>query len=284
MKKLLFVLFLSQTINVFGELPFEGQSYYYVVFFSDILNPGFKFTFTEGKLLMDIPEEDLAKVEEGQFIAGKIDEPYKVLTDESFTRIKTRSHDFYIFWYEKDVCILYDIKTGNSYWGVNQTSPHILIDPSTKRFRGTTVFDLSSKWGKFSSFLVENVGGKERKYNGVGLNQHHYNYDFKPWVEGANGQGLGEWAEVYSPRNRIVIMSGFIDPTHPDLFKKNSRVKKIQASFGSESLIFNLRDTPQPQLLELPASFKAGIVRLTILDVYPGSKYEDTAISSIFFP
>ncbi len=108
--------------------------------------------------------------------------------------------------------------------------------------------------------------------------------DKTAWVEGSNGQGLGEFVvlEFDSPRTvrGLTIRNGY--DKSADIFAKNSRAKDVELRFSSgESVAATLSDQPGPQHLALSEPIKANWVELIIRSVYPGSKYADTAIDEI---
>ena len=78
-------------------------------------------------------------------------------------------------------------------------------------------------------------------------------------------------------------MNGYVDFFRTDLYKKNNRVKKIQIeSMDSEekyNFDYILEDTPNFQEIQLPRYTKK--IKITILDVYKGTDYDDTCISGI---
>ena len=105
----------------------------------------------------------------------------------------------------------------------------------------------------------------------------------KPWVEGVKGNGIGEYIENTINGKTIYIFSGYVDVEKPYLYEQNSRPKRISVETPTQTLYYDLKDTPNPQKIEI--SEKDYIndykVRITILEVYPGTKYEDTCINSI---
>ncbi len=108
--------------------------------------------------------------------------------------------------------------------------------------------------------------------------------DKTAWVEGSNGQGLGEFVvlEFDTPRmvRGLTIRNGY--DKSADIFAKNSRVKDVELRFSSgESVTATLNDQPGPQHLALSQPIEAKWVELVIRSVYPGSKYADTAINEI---
>ncbi|MCQ2982755.1 MAG: hypothetical protein MJ178_08385 [Treponemataceae bacterium] len=109
-----------------------------------------------------------------------------------------------------------------------------------------------------------------------------------PWVEAKSDDGIGEYIEfdiTSEPLNRDVaitlrILGGYVDPLKPYLFRENSRPKTllVQTDTGFSELL-ELPDLAQFVDMEIPLESRH--VRLTIKDVYPGSKYSDTCISVI---
>jgi len=145
-----------------------------------------------------------------------------------------------------------------------------------------------------SSFLSETLSGVKFDYNGNRLSEllqvshgrGYHNIYALPWVEGVEGPGIGEWVQVEptSPKTVFYILNGFVDPYRPHLYKMNSRVK--------DGLAIGITSTgktiEQSVHFEDFAYFKTVIfpepvvtMRLVIQSVYPGSKWQDTAISAI---
>jgi hypothetical protein len=104
-----------------------------------------------------------------------------------------------------------------------------------------------------------------------------------PWVEGVRGNGTNEWIEFsidqYDP-TIIVIANGFISYKKPFLFEQNNRIKLLEISGNGNSEIISLPDSPD--FFEIRIDKKFGTrLRLTIKDVYQGSKWEDTCLEMI---
>jgi hypothetical protein len=121
------------------------------------------------------------------------------------------------------------------------------------------------------SYIAENIG----KNNIIG----------HPWVEGVNGNGIDENLLLkHTGAKAIFISIGFVSYKKPYLYKQNSRPKKIRLSVESIfSIEIDLDDTPNFQTIILPKRLKDEILKLEIIDVYPGTKYEDTCINAILF-
>jgi Caspase domain len=104
------------------------------------------------------------------------------------------------------------------------------------------------------------------------------------WVEGVPGFGISEWISVEfdAPRDvaSITIQNGY--QKSADIFAKNTRVRRLRAVFSEgEILGLPLEDKMGPQTIPLGRPIRARWVQLFIEDVYPGTRYTDTAISKL---
>ncbi|MCA1362270.1 caspase family protein [Bradyrhizobium sp. IC3069] len=104
------------------------------------------------------------------------------------------------------------------------------------------------------------------------------------WVEGASGNGIGEWITIEFETVRRVksihVHNGY--QKSPDIFAKNNRVRQIRVLFsGGESQTFILDDKLSAQLLTLRPPVSAHWMQFIIDDVWAGNKYTDTAITKL---
>jgi hypothetical protein len=112
------------------------------------------------------------------------------------------------------------------------------------------------------------------------------------WVEGHPDYGIGEYLELrdWSPmgNGEISILNGY--QSSRQTWENNSRVKKLKISYkGKDYCVIELADKMGTQHFSLPKQLFTLLeidpspgLRLTIMEVYPGLKYKDTAISGIF--
>ncbi|MFM7104145.1 MAG: NADase-type glycan-binding domain-containing protein [Flavobacteriales bacterium] len=134
--------------------------------------------------------------------------------------------------------------------------------------------------------------------------QGKFNYNVKnlgdddpttAWVEGHADYGIGEYIEfssmgMGSTDTEVTILNGY--QASQSSWENNSRVKHLKISMGTKDyFILELADVMGAQTFTMPKEIikaletgKSGSskVRLTIMDVYPGLKWKDTAISEIF--
>ena len=132
--------------------------------------------------------------------------------------------------------------------------------------------------------------------------QGHFNYnagnahDFNHrsvWVEGAPGQGIGEWLEYEFPGScpritTVNILNGHVKTDK--VWRENSRVKSLKMYYmGKPYAILELEDSRTLQCFDVgvlgphDAAAPNWTLRFEILDVYPGEKYQDTVISELYF-
>ena len=114
------------------------------------------------------------------------------------------------------------------------------------------------------------------------------------WVEGQSDYGIGEYLEMnWKPMGdgEISLLNGY--QADKSTWENNSRVKKMKVSVGEKEVcIIALADVMGIQKFKIPGWVTKnkneyeytidGPIRFTILEVYPGLKWKDTAISGIF--
>ncbi|MEN7551602.1 Hint domain-containing protein [Rapidithrix thailandica] len=127
-----------------------------------------------------------------------------------------------------------------------------------------------------------------------------HDLDYKTaWVEGDEGFGTGEYLKYIfaanSPRiNKIIVANGYVK--NETAWRNNSRVKKLKLYLDDQPYaILNLRDQRAGQHFSIsPLGNKPSTtddlsnapdwtLKFEILEVYPGEKYKDVAISEIYF-
>ena len=108
-----------------------------------------------------------------------------------------------------------------------------------------------------------------------------------PWAENSPGNGTGEYITFIPKHNiifsniPIVISNGFIDYNRSNLYEYNNRIKKIRV-FNvdqNEYLDFNIEDTPNYQVINVGFENKVNSIKVEILEVYQGEKYNDLCIN-----
>ena len=138
------------------------------------------------------------------------------------------------------------------------------------------------------------------------LPQNAHDFSFKTaWVEGVKGYGIGEYLTYHfrqtAPRiTHIIIANGYVKSEKA--YRENSRVKKLKVYVDNKPLaILNLEDIRREQIFEFklkpignepPApdanweelgKLPKWTIKFEILEVYAGEKYDEVAISEIYF-
>jgi hypothetical protein len=132
-------------------------------------------------------------------------------------------------------------------------------------------------------------GSKSGSYAALSANDLSYQ---TAWVEGKEGEGIGEHLEYFfkndAPRiTSIIVSNGYVKSEAA--WKNNNRVKKLKLYVnGKPYRILNLEDTRDDQVFEIGTlgknkNGKDMVLRFEILEVYKGDKYNDTAITEIYF-
>lgn len=121
------------------------------------------------------------------------------------------------------------------------------------------------------------------------------------WVEGVPGYGIGEFLTYdfppESPRiTKIIVVNGYVKSEKA--WNENSRVKQLKVYLDGKPLaLLNLQDTRREQIFSLApplgngnrSNYKAlqlkprWKLKFEITDVYKGQKFDDTAITEIYF-
>jgi hypothetical protein len=104
------------------------------------------------------------------------------------------------------------------------------------------------------------------------------------WVEGAEGQGIGEKLFIQNTKaSALHISIGFVSYDKPYLYTMNSRPREISLVVdGKFSIRYQLQDTPAYQKIIFPKELNySDTLMIEILSVYEGTRYQDTCINNI---
>lgn len=138
------------------------------------------------------------------------------------------------------------------------------------------------------------------KWNYKSINLSDFSYE-TAWVEGVKNNGIGETIEFsFTPTHpritEVIITNGYVRTY--TAWKNNSRVKTLKMYANNKPIaILKLKDVYADQYFKLDTIIghsdrenyeklkekENWIVKFEILEVYQGDKYDDTAITEIYF-
>jgi uncharacterized caspase-like protein len=104
------------------------------------------------------------------------------------------------------------------------------------------------------------------------------------WVEGEKELGIGETITLHFGRERLLsgfeIVNGY--DKNQQIWAGNARVKALEATTRSGALAITLQDVRGPSRVDFERPVRTPYLELRIKDVFPGTKYKDTAISELY--
>ena len=108
-----------------------------------------------------------------------------------------------------------------------------------------------------------------------------------PWAKGVNGNGIGETIELSGTYWNVllVISNGYVDYDRPYLYEYNNRVKRLKiycTGKKDDYKIIDIDDKPDFQIFRqdefFPENYGGNLI-FEILEIYPGTRYNDTCIN-----
>ena len=141
------------------------------------------------------------------------------------------------------------------------------------------------------SSVASSTLGSQESASYLASNVKDWNHE-TAWVEGVSGFGIGEWIEFQNLSGdgctftAVTILNGYVKSDKA--WSENSRVKRLKVYFNDRPVcILELQNSRSLQTFQvqnlLGNSSYIGKLRFEIMVVYPGTKYQDTVISEIYF-
>ena len=144
-------------------------------------------------------------------------------------------------------------------------------------------------WGAENA-VASSTLGSQGSASYLASNVKDWNHE-TAWVEGVSGYGIGEWIELQNVRpdggtiTALHIINGYVKSDKA--WSENSRVKRLKVYCdGKPICILDLQNSRSTQTFSIAALSNyryIGKIRFEILEVYQGTKYQDTVISEIYF-
>jgi hypothetical protein len=187
------------------------------------------------------------------------------------------------------------VVSGSVLLSSNQAAAEENLKPVAKSFRdaqaqapaphvaGEYCADLRGATG-VDYYCASSVLGSQSR-NQYGVDNLFSNTSKEAWVEGVPGQGIGEWVTIDFKELRsvkaVILRNGY--QKRPDLFAKNSRVRKFKiVTSTGETRDIDLKDTMDLQTIPIDPPVTTTWIKFVVDDVYPGASYTDTAVTKLF--
>lgn len=166
-----------------------------------------------------------------------------------------------------------------------ETEEEIITSPQSEPIPQLEPQPPHFSWISASSFLKEQNGFSyipENTVDGM-LNT--------AWLEGIKGNGIGEWimysAETEQLLSSITLFNGYLK--NNTTYVSNGKIKKLSVELSDGSILTydipksNFSESKNGVKFTFDEPVKTSFVKITILDIYTGSYYTDTALSGISF-
>jgi hypothetical protein len=205
---------------------------------------------------------------------------------------------------EKFEQLMRDLKIGKKDWENMSSEDTELFEKYGEVFEGLwAVGDAGCSWycgaGNYSVKTSSNLKSN-KKITYISENLSDFSYK-TAWIEGVKGYGVGEYIEFsFTPTHprltTIIIANGYVKSKKA--WRENSRVQKLKMYVNNEPYaIIKLEDVYAEQsfVLDKPLGYSERkdfeklkekenwTIKFEILSVYKGEKYDDTAITEIYF-
>lgn len=104
-----------------------------------------------------------------------------------------------------------------------------------------------------------------------------------PFAAKRGNSGIGEKIilKCTSPHKSIKILPGYVSTIRQDLYYKNNRPSKIKIQDLNSDYCLTVELSDIAVFQEIPLSFYIKDFEIEIIDVYKGTKYDDTCISGL---
>lgn len=199
----------------------------------------------------------------------------------------------------KAIYPVHDISAAQYEAAANYIDAYV-VPPAIQRILDSKVFELydpGDHWyAEYERVRASSSLTQQGKVTYYAQNAADYDHE-TVWCEGVPGYGVGQYIEYtfseYHPRiTEVNILNGYVKSLAQ--WQKNSRVKRLRVYFNGKALTdLELENSRTVQTFDLgtlgyaPNERGKGkgswTLRFEIMEVYPGTHYQDTVISEIYF-
>ena len=135
--------------------------------------------------------------------------------------------------------------------------------------------------GKIIEYKIENL--KKSVMNGFEIGDNPIYTNSLPFVTKRGNSGIGERIRLncVNYQTSISILPGYVNTNREDLFYKNNRPKIIKIKDCDSNYVLKVELADIAIFQKIPLSHKMKNIEIEIVDIYKGTKYDDTCISGI---
>lgn len=110
--------------------------------------------------------------------------------------------------------------------------------------------------------------------------------DYSSWQDGVDGPGIGEsitlgFDREYRVKFIVLRLGNWYSDGWTDYYVRNNRPKQLLFNIGGKDFTVEFPDEMKEYCLEFSEEINASALQLTIVDVYPGSEFDDTCICEV---
>ena len=110
--------------------------------------------------------------------------------------------------------------------------------------------------------------------------------DYSSWQDGVDGPGIGEsitlgFDREYRVKFIVLRLGNWYSDGWTDYYIRNNRPKQILFNLGGREFTVEFPDEMKEYCLEFSEEINASALQLTIVEVYPGTEFDDTCICEV---
>ena len=168
----------------------------------------------------------------------------------------------------------------NFYWGhpVSIKSDDDYFWAITRYIKSIDVPDVLEETSNGKKIVYDTYDMLHYYINETETECKYYRYNAKPWATSKNPQGMKIRMNLTEPKDKIVILNGYVHPGKRHLYKANRRLKtvKVTSPEAKFEVIESIEDVVHFHEIGLPVAVCT--VDIEILDCYEGEKYKDLCV------
>lgn len=110
--------------------------------------------------------------------------------------------------------------------------------------------------------------------------------DFSSWQDGVDGPGIGEsitlgFDREYRVKFIVLRLGNWYSDGWYDYYTRNNRPKQLLFNIGGRDFTVEFPDEMKEYCIEFSEEVNASALQLTVVEVYPGTEFDDTCICEV---